>query len=106
MLLVMGGVFRTQMSHGLALTGDPEAGRKLAMQYRACTGSKGHAKMLFVPHIGGENHADIEHQLTAFRTSNHTHDVMGAIAGEMTNDEVPAVAERYSAIRFEVKPAE
>ena len=67
MLLALGGVFLAQMSSAQEVTGDAQAGRKLAMQCRTCHGIEGHAKMPIVPHIGGENPAYIEHQLTAFR---------------------------------------
>lgn len=190
MLLALGGVFLAQMSSAQEVTGDAQAGRKLAMQCRTCHGIEGHAKMPIVPHIGGENPAYIEHQLTAFRdgkrvhemmsvvarglsdqaiadlaawystqepvatlgpgqdpanapeaciachgadgiaqiedapnlagetvmyidtqlkafrTGKRTHEVMSPIAAEMTNDEIRAVAEWYSSVRFEVKPAE
>ncbi len=48
----------------------------------------------------------LDTQLKAFRTGKRVHDIMTGIAAEMTNDEIRAVAEWYSSVRFEVQPAQ
>ena len=97
MLLALGGVFLAQMSDAQEVTGDPQAGRKLAMQCRACHGIEGHAKMPIVPHIGGENPAYIEHQLTAFRDGTRVHEMMSVVAKGLDAQAIADLAAWYSA---------
>ncbi len=97
MLLVLGGVFLAQMSFAQEVTGDPQAGRKLAMQCRTCHGIEGHAKMPIVPHIGGENPAYIEHQLTAFRDGQRVHEMMSVVARGLSDQAIADLAAWYSA---------
>ncbi len=97
MLLVLGGVFLAQMSSAQEVTGDAQAGRKLAMQCRTCHGIEGHAKMPIVPHIGGENPAYIEHQLTAFRDGQRVHEMMSVVARGLSDQAIADLAAWYSA---------
>ncbi|MEQ8902829.1 MAG: c-type cytochrome [Roseovarius sp.] len=97
MLLALGGVFLAQMSYAQDVTGDPQAGRKLAMQCRTCHGIEGHAKMPIVPHIGGENPAYIEHQLTAFRDGQRVHEMMSVVARSLSDQAIADLAAWYSA---------
>jgi len=97
MLLALGGVFLAQMSSAQEVTGDPQAGRKLAMQCRTCHGIEGHAKMPIVPHIGGENPAYIEHQLTAFRDGQRVHEMMSVVARGLSDQAIADLAAWYSA---------
>lgn len=97
MLLALGGVFLAQMSYAQEVTGDPQAGRKLAMQCRTCHGIEGHAKMPIVPHIGGENPAYIEHQLTAFRDGQRVHEMMSVVARGLSDQAIADLAAWYSA---------
>ncbi|HKL45181.1 MAG TPA: cytochrome C, partial [Roseovarius sp.] len=88
MLLALGGAFLAQMSSAQEVTGDAQAGRKLAMQCRTCHGIEGHAKMPIVPHIGGENPAYIEHQLTAFRDGQRVHEMMSVVAKGLSDQAI------------------
>lgn len=97
MLLALGGVFLAQMSYAQEVTGDAQAGRKLAMQCRTCHGIEGHAKMPIVPHIGGENPAYIEHQLTAFRDGTRVHEMMSVVARGLSDQAIADLAAWYSA---------
>ena len=97
MLLALGGVFLAQMSYAQEVTGDAQAGRKLAMQCRTCHGIEGHAKMPIVPHIGGENPAYIEHQLTAFRDGQRVHEMMSVVARSLSDQAIADLAAWYSA---------
>ena len=97
MLLALGGVFLAQMSYAQEVTGDAQAGRKLAMQCRTCHGIEGHAKMPIVPHIGGENPAYIEHQLTAFRDGQRVHEMMSVVARGLSDQAIADLAAWYSA---------
>ncbi|SEN14307.1 Cytochrome c553 [Roseovarius tolerans] len=97
MLLALGGVFLAQMSSAQEVMGDAQAGRKLAMQCRTCHGIEGHAKMPIVPHIGGENPAYIEHQLTAFRDGQRVHEMMSVVARGLSDQAIADLAAWYSA---------
>jgi cytochrome c553 len=97
MLLALGGAFLAQMSYAQEVTGDAQAGRKLAMQCRTCHGIEGHAKMPIVPHIGGENPAYIEHQLTAFRDGQRVHEMMSVVARGLSDQAIADLAAWYSA---------
>jgi cytochrome c553 len=96
MMLALGGVFLAQMSYA-QVTGDAQAGRKLATQCRTCHGIEGHAKMPIVPHIGGENPAYIEHQLTAFRDGQRVHEMMSVVAKSLSDQAIADLAAWYSA---------
>jgi len=97
MLLALGGAFLAQMSSAQEVTGDLEAGRKLAAQCRTCHGIEGHAKMPIVPHIGGENPAYIDHQLTAFRDGQRVHEMMSVVAKGLSDQAIADLAAWYSA---------
>ena len=72
----------------------------------ACHGADGIAQIDDAPNLAGETVMYIDTQLKAFRTGKRSHDVMSGIAAEMSNDEIRAVAEWYSSVRFEVTPAQ
>jgi cytochrome c553 len=95
-ILGLGGIFLAQIAVAEGLTGDPEAGRKLAGQCRTCHGIEGMAKMPIVPHIGGENPAYIEHQLTAFREGRRVHEMMSVVAANLSDQAIADLAAWYS----------
>lgn len=95
-ILGLGGVFLAQIAVAEGVTGDPEAGRKLASQCRTCHGIEGMAKMPIVPHIGGENSAYIEHQLTAFREGRRVHEMMSVVAANLSDQAIADLAAWYS----------
>ncbi|MGR3546584.1 MAG: c-type cytochrome, partial [Roseovarius sp.] len=95
-ILGLGGVFLAQIAMAEGVTGDPEAGRKLAGQCRTCHGIEGMAKMPIVPHIGGENPAYIEHQLTAFREGRRVHEMMSVVAATLSDQAISDLAAWYS----------
>ncbi|MGR3700015.1 MAG: c-type cytochrome [Roseovarius sp.] len=95
-ILGLGGVFLAQIAMAEGVTGDPEAGRKLAGQCRTCHGIEGMAKMPIAPHIGGENPAYIEHQLTAFREGRRVHEMMSVVAATLSDQAISDLAAWYS----------
>ncbi|WP_417726751.1 c-type cytochrome [Roseovarius sp.] len=95
-VLGLGGVFLAQIAMAEGATGNPEAGRKLASQCRTCHGIEGMAKMPIVPHIGGENPAYIEHQLTAFREGRRVHEMMSVVAASLSDQAIADLAAWYS----------
>lgn len=94
-VLGLGGALLAQMSFAGDLTGDPEAGRKLAGQCRTCHGVEGVAKMPIVPHIGGESPTYIEHQLTAFREGTRMHEMMSVVAAGLSDQAIADLAAWY-----------
>ncbi|MFU8833675.1 c-type cytochrome [Roseovarius autotrophicus] len=72
----------------------------------ACHGADGIALIEDAPNLAGETVMYLDTQLKAFRTGKRVHDIMNGIAAEMTNDEIRAVSEWYSSVRFEVIPAD
>ncbi|MDA3858957.1 MAG: c-type cytochrome [Roseovarius sp.] len=70
----------------------------------ACHGVDGIAQIEDAPNLAGETTMYIDTQLKAFRTGKRSHDIMTAIAAEMTNAEIRAVAEWYAAVDFKVTP--
>lgn len=79
---------------------DPAAAPELCV---ACHGADGLAVNPDAPNLAGESTIYIETQIKAFRTGKRSHEVMTGIAQAMTDDELRAAAEWYSAIR--VAPA-
>lgn len=95
--LVLGGGFLAQTALAQEGGGDPASGRDLARQCRTCHGIEGHAKMPIVPHIGGENPAYIEHQLTAFRDGTREHEMMSVVAAGLSDQAIADLAAWYGA---------
>lgn len=94
-VLALGGVFIAQIAVAQEVTGDPASGRKLAGQCRTCHGIEGMARMPIAPHIGGENPAYIEHQLTAFRDGRRVHEMMSVVAANLSDQAIADLAAWY-----------
>ena len=83
------------------LTADP-AGAPEACT--ACHGADGIATMPDAPHLAGETNIYIDTQLKAFRTGKRTHDIMSEIAAALSDDEIRAAADWYSAVTLDITP--
>jgi cytochrome c553 len=68
----------------------------------ACHGTDGIAVAEHVPNLAGETNIYIDTQLKAFRTGKRTHEIMSAIAADLTDDEIRAAADWYAAVRLTV----
>ncbi|MFN7224229.1 MAG: c-type cytochrome [Paracoccaceae bacterium] len=71
----------------------------------ACHGADGVALIEDAPNLAGENVIYIETQLKAFRTGKRTHDIMSAIAADLTDEDMRAAAAWYEAVKLEIAPA-
>lgn len=72
----------------------------------ACHGAVGLSELEDAPHLAGETNIYIETQLKAFRSGKRTHDVMTAIAQELTDEDIRAVANWYAGVKLEISAPE
>lgn len=72
----------------------------------ACHGVDDIAVVEDAPNLAGETNIYIDTQLKAFRLGKRTHEVMSAIAAEMTDEEIRAVADWYGSVKLDIKMAE
>ncbi len=70
----------------------------------SCHGVDGIGLMDGVPNLAGETNIYIDTQLHAFRTGKRSHEIMSAVAAEMTDGEIRAVADWYASIQLEISP--
>jgi cytochrome c553 len=70
----------------------------------SCHGADGLSQALDAPNLAGEVNIYIDTQLKAFRTGKRQHPIMSAIAAEMTDEEIRAVADWYAAVTLEITP--
>ncbi|MDJ0641083.1 MAG: cytochrome c [Paracoccaceae bacterium] len=75
-------------------------------QCSACHGAVGLSELEDAPHLAGETNIYIETQLKAFRSGKRTHDVMTAIALELSDEDIRAVANWYAAVKLEISAPE
>ena len=68
----------------------------------SCHGVDGIGVMDGVPNLAGETNIYIDTQLHAFRNGKRTHDIMSAVAAEMTDTEIRAVADWYASVQLEI----
>lgn len=68
-----------------------------------CHGADGIGLAEDVPNLAGETTIYIDTQLKAFRSGKRTHEVMSAIAADLTDEDIRAAAEWYSAIKLEIQ---
>jgi cytochrome c553 len=71
----------------------------------ACHGVDGIGQAQDVPNLAGETNIYIDTQLKAFRGGKRTHEVMSAIAADLTDAEIRAVADWYAAVKLEITPS-
>jgi len=71
-----------------------------------CHGADGIALLEEAPNLAGEGSIYIETQLKAFRSGKRVNDIMNTIAAELTDDEIRAAANWYSAIDLEINKAD
>lgn len=69
----------------------------------ACHGYDGVAQVEDVPNLAGEGDMYIIAQLQAFRVGRRSHEVMNAIAADLTDEDITALAEWYAAIGFDAE---
>ncbi|MFH1805113.1 MAG: c-type cytochrome [Pseudomonadota bacterium] len=68
----------------------------------ACHGVTGIAETDDAPNLAGETNIYIDTQLKAFRSGKRSHDIMSAIAADLTDTEIRDIADWYAAIKLEI----
>jgi cytochrome c553 len=68
-----------------------------------CHGADGIGLAEDVPNLAGETSIYIDTQLKAFRLGKRTHEVMSAVAADMSDDEIRAAADWYAAIKLTIE---
>ena len=68
----------------------------------ACHGSNGISELLDAPNLAGEVNIYIDTQLKAFRNGQRQNEIMSAMAADMTDDEIRAVADWYANVQLEI----
>ncbi|MGB3178538.1 MAG: c-type cytochrome [Albidovulum sp.] len=81
------------------LTADPEAAPEMCV---GCHGADGIGLSEDVPNLAGETSIYIDTQLKAFRGGKRVHEVMSAIAADLTDDEIRAAADWYDAVTLDI----
>lgn len=69
----------------------------------SCHGADGISQLLDAPNLAGETNIYIDTQLKAFKRGQRQHDVMSEVAKNLSDDEIRALADWYSAITLEIE---
>lgn len=85
------------------LTADPD---DAPSDCTGCHGADGIAVVEDAPNLAGESTIYIDSQLKAFQRGKRSHDIMSEVASGMTDQEIRAAGEWYSAIGLEVELVE
>ena len=94
----------TTVENGVALAGDPKAGRQKALQCQACHGLDGLAKIPGAPHIAGQVEEYLVKSLTDYKTGSRKHEMMSVVMQNIGQQDIENLAAYYAAIEIEVKP--
>ncbi|WOI13009.1 cytochrome c [Thalassospira lucentensis] len=68
----------------------------------ACHGANGISEMPDAPNLAGETNIYIETQLKAFRNGKRNNEIMSPIAADLTDADIQAAADWYSAIEIKI----
>jgi len=71
----------------------------------ACHGAAGLSELEDAPNLAGETVMYIDTQLKAFRTGKRSHEIMSAIAADLSNEDIRSLAEWYADIDLKIEPA-
>ncbi len=72
----------------------------------SCHGADGISVLLDAPNLAGEVNIYIDTQLKSFRNGKREHEIMSAIAADLTDVEIREVADWYSKVQLEIQTAE
>lgn len=95
--LALGGLMLAGGFTQPALSGDPDAGRKIANMCQTCHGRDGYARIPLAPHIGGEPKEYLEAQLMAFKTGAREHEMMSVVTASLSAQQISDVSAWYAA---------
>ena len=88
---------------GEARAADLEAGRTKAKMCAACHGLDGLSKVADAPNLAGNGQLYLARQLKAFRSGERKHPQMSVIAAALSDEDIAAVTNWYSAIKVSVE---
>lgn len=94
--MALGGLLLAGGLSGLAVAGDPAAGRKIANMCQTCHGVDGFARVPIAPHIGGEPLEYLEAQLMAYKTGQREHEMMSVVTASLSAQQISDVAAWYA----------
>ena len=72
----------------------------------ACHGADGLSQNDEAPNLTAETNIYIDTQLKAFKRGQREHEIMSAIAAELTDSEIRELADWYAAVQLEILPPE
>ncbi|MGR3514330.1 MAG: c-type cytochrome [Paracoccaceae bacterium] len=72
----------------------------------SCHGADGISELADAPHLAGETNIYIDTQLKAFKRGQRNHEMMSEVAAGLSDAEIRAIADWYSAIDLEIGPRE
>jgi cytochrome c553 len=70
----------------------------------SCHGADGISLLLDAPNLAGETNIYIDTQLKAFKRGKREHEIMSAVAAELTDEEIRAIADWYAAVELTITP--
>ena len=108
MTIVAGSLSEQQIAvvaAGRRILGKPADAAEAPEQCVACHGADGIGQTGDVPNLAGETNIYIDTQLKAFRLGKRDHEVMSAIAADLTDAEIRAAADWYAAVTLEIEAA-
>jgi cytochrome c553 len=85
----------------LPVNADPANAPKACV---SCHGVDGISQLLDAPNLAGETNIYIDTQLKAFKRGKREHEIMSAVAAELSDDEIRQIADWYAAVTLEIGP--
>jgi len=85
------------------LAADPPPGRLKAQMCATCHGPLGVSVTPDAPHLAGQPRIYLVAQLKAFRAATRKHEVMNVIAKPLSDADIEALADWYSALGIEAR---
>lgn len=83
---------------GAASAADVEQGRAKSLGCQACHGSNGIGTAPDIPNLAGQKPGYITTQLTAFRSKGRKHDLMNALAAQLSDGDIENLAAFWSSL--------
>lgn len=72
----------------------------------SCHGANGISVSLDAPNLAGEVNIYLDTQLKAYRIGKRRHDIMSAIASDLSDQDIRALANWYAGVELEIQPPE
>jgi len=88
---------------GLAQAGDPQAGKRKAMQCQTCHGMDGMAKIPQAPNLAGQQELYLKKALTDYKTGARRNEMMSLVVPSLSEQDIDDLSAYYAAIPVEVK---